>query len=34
MDLKVFTSHQDSTCDERGEKLGHHAWITLAVDKR
>ena len=29
MDLKVFISHQDSTCDECGEQLGHHAWITL-----
>lgn len=33
MDLKVFISHQDSTCDECGEKLGHHAWITLADNK-
>jgi len=33
MDLKVFISHQDSTCDECGEKLGHHAWITLAEGK-
>jgi hypothetical protein len=29
MDLKVFITNQDSTCDECGEKLGHHAWITL-----
>ena len=33
MDLKVFITNQDSTCDECGEKLGHHAWITLAENK-
>ena len=33
MDLKVFITNQDSTCDECGEKLGHHAWITLADKK-
>ena len=33
MDLKVFITSQDSTCDECGEKLGHHAWITLAENK-
>jgi hypothetical protein len=33
MDLKVFITTQDSTCDECGEKLGHHAWITLAEGK-
>ena len=33
MDLKVFITNQDSTCDECGEKLGHHAWITLADNK-
>lgn len=33
MDLKVFITHQDSTCDECGEKLGHHAWITLVENK-
>lgn len=33
MDLKVFISHQDSTCDECGEQLGHHAWITLVEGK-
>lgn len=33
MPLKVFISHQDSTCDECGEKLGHHAWITLVEGK-
>jgi hypothetical protein len=33
MDLKVFITNQDSTCDECGEKLGHHAWITLSEGK-
>lgn len=33
MDLKVFITNQDSTCDECGEKLGHHAWITLVENK-
>ncbi|MEW5941326.1 MAG: DUF2293 domain-containing protein [Chloroflexota bacterium] len=33
MDLKVFISHQDSTCDECHEHLGHHAWITLVEGK-
>lgn len=33
MDLKVFISHQDSTCAECGEQLGHHAWITLVEGK-
>ena len=33
MDLKVFITNQDSTCDECGEKLGHHAWITLVEGK-
>lgn len=33
MDLKVFITNQDSTCDECGERLGHHAWITLADNK-
>lgn len=33
MDLKVFVTNQDSTCDECGEKLGHHAWITLSDNK-
>jgi hypothetical protein len=32
-DLKVFISTRDSTCDECGEDLGRHAWITLAQDK-
>ena len=33
MDLKVFITNQDSTCDECGEHLGHHAWITLVEEK-
>lgn len=33
MDLKVFISHQDSTCDECREHLGHGAWITLVEGK-
>jgi hypothetical protein len=33
MDLKVFITNRDSTCDECGEKLGHHAWITLVEGK-
>jgi len=33
MNLKVFITNQDSTCDECGEQLGHHAWITLAEGK-
>jgi hypothetical protein len=33
MDLKVFITNRDSTCDECGEKLGHHAWITLVENK-
>ena len=32
-DLKVFISTRDSTCDECGEQLGRHAWITLNQDK-
>ena len=32
-DLKVFITTQDSTCDECGENLGRHAWITLAQEK-
>jgi hypothetical protein len=31
--LKVFISSRDSTCDECGEQLGRHAWITLAQEK-
>jgi hypothetical protein len=33
MDLKVFITNQDSTCDECGEHLGHGAWITLVEGK-
>lgn len=33
MDLKVFITNQNSTCDECGEKLRHHAWITLVENK-
>lgn len=32
-DLKVFISNRESHCDECGEDLGHHAWITLQEDK-
>jgi hypothetical protein len=32
-DIKVFISSRDSTCDECGEPLGRHAWITLDQDK-
>jgi hypothetical protein len=31
--LKVFVSNRESKCDECGEKLGHHAWITLRNEK-
>ena len=33
MDLKVFITNQDSTCDECREHLGHGAWITLVEGK-
>jgi hypothetical protein len=33
MDLKVFITTQESVCDECGEQLGHHAWITLVDGK-
>jgi hypothetical protein len=26
----VFISHRDALCDEGRERLGSHAWITLA----
>lgn len=29
MDLKVFISNRESVCDQCGEELGRHAWITL-----
>ena len=32
-DLKVFITTQASTCDECGQELGRHAWITLDQDK-
>jgi hypothetical protein len=31
--LKVFISHRDSVCDECDERLGPHAWITLAGER-
>lgn len=33
MDLTVFISARESTCDECGENLGSHAWITLKENK-
>lgn len=33
MDLRVFITTRESICDECGEKLGHHAWITLSDNK-
>lgn len=33
MEIKIFISTRESVCDECGERLGHHAWITLAEDK-
>lgn len=32
-ELKVFITAKESTCDECGEKLDHHAWITLRHEK-
>ena len=32
-DLTVFITARDSACDECGEELGRHAWITLNQDK-
>ena len=32
-DLTVFITTRDATCDECGEDLGRHAWITLKEDK-
>lgn len=32
-DLKVFISHQDFTCDECRDNLGHSAWIFLAGER-
>ena len=31
--LKVFISSRESKCDECGEKLGRHAWITLKENR-
>jgi hypothetical protein len=33
VDLKVFISTHESSCDECGEKLGRNAWITLAGER-
>lgn len=33
MDLKVFITKRDSTCDECGSELGRSAWITLVEEK-
>jgi hypothetical protein len=33
-ELRVFISGRDSTCDECGEQLGRHAWITLLGQER
>jgi hypothetical protein len=32
-DLTVFITSRDATCDECGEYLGRHAWITLTEDR-
>jgi hypothetical protein len=32
-EIKVFISHRDSKCDDCGEQLGRHAWITLEENK-
>jgi hypothetical protein len=32
-EIKVFITSRESTCDECGEVLGSHAWITLSPDK-
>jgi len=32
-ELRVFISTHDSTCDECGEELGRHAWITLVGEE-
>jgi hypothetical protein len=32
-DLKVFISTGESTCDDCGQKLGRHAWISLAGER-
>ena len=32
-EIKVFITNRESTCDECGDALGSHAWITLSRDK-
>jgi hypothetical protein len=32
-EIKVFISQRESKCDECGEDLGHHAWITLQGER-
>lgn len=32
-ELKVFISTRDATCDECGEELARHAWITLVGEE-
>ncbi len=32
-EIKVFITSRESTCDECGDALGSHAWITLSRDK-
>jgi hypothetical protein len=32
--LTVYITNRESRCDECGDDLGHHAWITLAGDGR
>lgn len=32
-EIKVFISQRESKCDECGEELGHHAWITLQGER-
>lgn len=33
-ELKAFIAGRESSCDECGEKLGRHAWIVLAAERR
>src|SRR3989337_2154007 len=33
MDLKVFITTSEASCDECGEELGRSAWITLVENK-
>jgi len=32
-EIRVFITSRESTCDECGDALGSHAWITLSRDK-